>query len=61
MIQNKEYYKLIKSLKIEENKNLQNILEFCEVVENEQQGVKFIKKMIKALIEINLNEINKNV
>lgn len=61
MIKKEEHYHLIKNLKIEENKNLQNILDFCEVVESEKQGVKFIKKMIVTLMEINNNEINKNV
>lgn len=61
MIKKEEYYHLIKNIKIEQNKNLQNILDFCNVVEGEKQGVKFIKKMIITLMEINNNEIDKNV
>jgi hypothetical protein len=47
--------------KREEIKTLQNILEFCELVREEKNGLLFIEKMIKNLIIANIKEISENV
>jgi len=47
--------------KREEIKTLQNILEFCELVREEKNGLLFIEKMINNLIIANIKEISENV
>jgi hypothetical protein len=59
--------KLAKSNKVnvdykrEEIKTLQNLLEICELVREEKNGLLFIEKMIKNLIIANIKEISENV
>lgn len=47
--------KIVLELSIEvqkiQRKNLQNLLEFCKIVEKEEKGLLFIRKMIINLIE----------
>jgi hypothetical protein len=47
--------------KREEIKTLQNLLEICELVREEKNGLLFIEKMIKNLIIANIKEISENV